>query len=285
MWLRMANEQRQYDLSERLIRAISNWQTFSTDEDDDVEQLIERGADVNRQHGTLLPLHCACMVSDNYVLRLLIRKGARVNEYDGYERTPLHYAAERDVFCVEMLMENGADINIGDGNFDTPLHWATFKNNIQCVKLLLQKGAKVDPLDYNHDTPLAWAARKGHIEIIRVLLDYNADAQLCNMKGTSPVDKAVQVQTSGLNTENDNESLNLLLKASCCLNLSESQVEAAQNDNRLGDLLSSRLQKPCSLQNTCRYSIRRSMGYRYLPNVIPKLPIPSRLRDYIELKC
>ena len=43
MWLRMANEQRLYDLSDRLIRAISNWQTFSGDDDDDVEQLIERG--------------------------------------------------------------------------------------------------------------------------------------------------------------------------------------------------------------------------------------------------
>lgn len=43
MWLRMANEQRLYDLSDRLIRAISNWHTFSVDEDSDVEQLIERG--------------------------------------------------------------------------------------------------------------------------------------------------------------------------------------------------------------------------------------------------
>ena len=42
MWLRMANEQRLYDLSERLMRAINNWHSFGR-EDDDVEQLIERG--------------------------------------------------------------------------------------------------------------------------------------------------------------------------------------------------------------------------------------------------
>lgn len=42
MWLRMANEQRLYDLSDRLMRAISNWQSFGR-EDDDIEQLIERG--------------------------------------------------------------------------------------------------------------------------------------------------------------------------------------------------------------------------------------------------
>ena len=33
---------------------------------------------MNRLHGTLLPLHCACMVSDSYILRLLLQKGARV---------------------------------------------------------------------------------------------------------------------------------------------------------------------------------------------------------------
>lgn len=279
----MANEQRLYDLSDRLIRAISNWQTFSGD-DDDVEQLIERGADVNRLHGTLLPLHCACMVSDSFVLKLLIRKGARVNDYDGYERTALHYAAERDVFCVEMLLEHGADINIGDGNFDTPLHWATFKNNIQCVKLLLQRGAKVDSVDFNSDTPLSWAARKGHYDVIKILLDYNADSHITNLKGISPLDKAIQVQTSGLNTENDNNTLDLLLKASCRVEFTDSQRETIRGDNRLSDLLESRINKPCTLQGQCRYSIRRSLGYRYLPNVIPKLPVPTRLQEYVALK-
>lgn len=276
-----------YDLSDRLIRAISNWHTFSgtNDDDDDIEQLIERGADVNRLHGTLLPLHCACMVSDSLVLKLLIRKGAKVNEHDGYERAALHYAAERDVFCVEMLLEQGADINIGDGNLDTPLHWATFKNNIPCVKLLLQRGAKVDPLDFNCDTPLSWAARKGHFEIIQILLDYNANTQITNQRGVNPVDKAIQVQLGGLNTEHDNRTLELLLRATCRIEFSDSQRETINEDNRLSDLLSARANEPLTLQGQCRYSIRRSLGYRYLPNVIPKLPVPARLQDYIALKC
>lgn len=283
MWLRMANEQRLFDLSDRLIRAISNWQAFGND--DDVENLIEQGADVNRQHGTLLPLHCACMVSDNYNLQMLIRKGAKINDYDGYERTALHYAAERDVFCVKILIENGADINIGDGNCDTPLHWATFKNNMPCVKLLLQRGANVDSIDYNNDTPLSWAARKGHIDIIKVLLDYNADTHRTNLKGSTPVVRATQVQASGLNTESDNLCLELLLRASCTVHFTDTEKEAIRGDNRLNDLLSPRLDSPCSLQNQCRYSVRRSLGYTYLPNVIPKLPVPPRLQDFIALKC
>lgn len=209
----------------------------------------------------------------------------QVNEYDGYERAALHYAAERDVFCVEMLLENGASINIGDGNLDTPLHWAAFKNNIQCVKLLLQRGAKADPLDYNNDTPLTWAARKGHAEIVEVLLQYNADPHQENSRGINAVHKAIQVQLSGLNSESDNKCMDILLRASCKTDLSEAQIETIKEDNRLSELLACRFERPSSLQDQCRYQIRRSFGCRFLPNVIPKLPVPQRLQDFIALKC
>lgn len=73
----MESEQESYNLSERLIRAISHWQTL-TCRDEDIEVLIDQGADVNRIHGTLLPLHCASMVSDCVAVRLLLQKGAKV---------------------------------------------------------------------------------------------------------------------------------------------------------------------------------------------------------------
>lgn len=279
----MENAQSSYMLSDRLIRAISNWRV-SPGPEDDVENLIEKGADVNRLHGTLLPLHCACMVSDSYILRLLLQKGARCNEIDGYGRAALHYAAERDIFCVEILLEHGASINIGDGNQDTPLHWATFKNNLDCVKILLQRGATVDAVDFNNDTPLSWAARKGHYEVIKVLLDYNADTHETNFKGNTPLLQAAGVQAAGLNTDTDDRSLELLLKATTKLNLSLTHRDAVRQDNRLSDLLLSRSTNPCSLQAQCRYHIRRALGYRYLPNVIPKLPVPQRVKDFIALK-
>lgn len=37
-----------------------------------------QGADVNRMHGTLKPLHCACMVADVDCVELLLEKGAEV---------------------------------------------------------------------------------------------------------------------------------------------------------------------------------------------------------------
>lgn len=39
---------------------------------------MSKGADVNRMHGTLKPLHCACMVADADCVELLLEKGAEV---------------------------------------------------------------------------------------------------------------------------------------------------------------------------------------------------------------
>lgn len=39
---------------------------------------VLKGADVNRMHGTLKPLHCACMVADADCVELLLEKGAEV---------------------------------------------------------------------------------------------------------------------------------------------------------------------------------------------------------------
>lgn len=40
--------------------------------------MLSQGADVNGMHGTLKPLHCACMVADTDCVELLLQKGAEV---------------------------------------------------------------------------------------------------------------------------------------------------------------------------------------------------------------
>ncbi|XP_053789373.1 ankyrin repeat and SOCS box protein 8-like [Vidua chalybeata] len=110
MWYIMQSIQSKYSLSERLIRTIAAIRSFPRD---NMEDLIGRGADVNCLHGTLKPLHCACMVADADCVELLLQKVAEVNTLDGYNRTALHYAAEKDETCVEILLEYRS----------TPLDW------------------------------------------------------------------------------------------------------------------------------------------------------------------
>lgn len=48
-----------------------------------------QGADVNRMHGTLKPLHCACMVADTDCVELLLEKGAEVLQLRQMNRSTL----------------------------------------------------------------------------------------------------------------------------------------------------------------------------------------------------
>lgn len=76
----MEKTQNGHDLSDRLIRSICSWHSYGVyEESEDIDDLIDMGADVNRMHGTILPLHCTCMVSDEENLLTLIKRGARVS--------------------------------------------------------------------------------------------------------------------------------------------------------------------------------------------------------------
>ncbi|RUS89022.1 hypothetical protein EGW08_003193 [Elysia chlorotica] len=279
-------QEKHYRLSDRLIRAISHWQL--TDKDDDIEELIDAGADINRVHGTLLPLHCACMVGDSEVVTLLLEKGAKVDAVDGYGRTAIHYAAERDEICLEILLEHGASIDSGDGNKDTALHWASYKNNVPCVSLLLCHGANVNARDFNNDTPVSWAACKGNLDVIRILLDYNADPDIRSFLGSTALQRSIAVQVSGLNTAQDNECLLLLVRASGRLDLGQrEQPRSAALGSHVNAVLTNLrpiFRNARSLLDLCRRQIRRSLGQVYLPKVVQSLPIPSSLQEFILLR-
>ncbi|NWR40702.1 ASB8 protein, partial [Tachuris rubrigastra] len=231
-------------------------------------------------HGTLKPLHCACMVADADCVELLLQKGAEVNALDGYSRTALHYAAEKDESCVELLLEFGADPNARDGNRDTPLHWAAFRNRSECARALLENGALVDARDYNADTPLGWAAMKGNVESVAVLLDFGAEPRVRNLKGQSPASRLVALLLRGPGSEREDSCLELLLRAAGRLELPRD----AERDRRLGERLG-RLGAggPGSLQGLARCAVRRSLGVRFLPDAVEQLPLPASLKEYLLL--
>ncbi|KAM4632141.1 ankyrin repeat and SOCS box protein 8 isoform 1-T3 [Discoglossus pictus] len=270
-------------LSERLIRTISFIRSLPGD---NVESLIRRGADVNCAHDTLMPLHCACMVSDTDCVELLLENGAHVDSQDGYQRTALHYAAEKDEACVETLLEYGANPNAPDGNQDTPLHWAAFKNMAGCVEVLLEGGAKVNAQDYNQDTPLSWAVMKGNLESVRLLLDYGAKPDTVNLKGLYPAGRLVALMGRGLAGEREEQCLDLLIQASGRLQLRKEggiPPEAAR-DHQLCQRLTKLCSDPGTMKGHARRAVRDSLGERLLSQAVPELPIPRSLQDYILLK-
>ncbi|KTG47901.1 hypothetical protein cypCar_00004926 [Cyprinus carpio] len=122
MWYIMQSIQSKYSLSERLIRTIAAIRSFPHD---NVEDLIRRGADVNRMHGTLKPLHCACMVADADCVELLLEKGAE-------GQTPISrlvallargLGTEQEEECLELLCRAAGrfEIRRADGSLPREL--------------------------------------------------------------------------------------------------------------------------------------------------------------------
>jgi len=135
-------------------------------------------------------LHQAARDGDIAQVKLLISKGANVNEkVDG--STPLHPAAEighKDV--VEFLIANGADVNArGNANW-TPLHLAATAGKRDIAELLITKGADVNAKDMDGRTPLWWAQVRRQSQIVDLLTRHGAQQN----SNTRPVNTGKQTK-------------------------------------------------------------------------------------------
>lgn len=206
---------------------------------------------------------------------------------DGYNRTALHYAAEKDEGCVELLLEYGALPNALDGNKDTPLHWAAFKDNPECVRALLESGACPNVRDYNNDTPLSWAAMKGNLESVRVLLEYGAQVHVTNLKGQTPISRLVALLARGLGTEQEEECLELLCRAAGRFEIRRADGSLPREltkDPQLLARLTNLVAQPPSLRALARCAVRNSLGVQFLPSAVKQLPLPESVKEYVLLR-
>ena len=210
-----------------------------------------------------------------------------MNALDGYNRTALHYAAEKDESCVELLLEYGAQPDALDGNKDTPLHWAAFKDNPECVRALLENGACPNARDYNNDTPLSWAAMKGNLESVKVLLDYGAQVHVTNLKGQTPISRLVALLARGLGTEQEEECLDLLSQAAGRFEIRRADGTLPRELNKdpqlLARLTSMMAQAP-TLRSLARCAVRQSLGVQFLPTAVKDLPLPETIKEYLLLR-
>jgi ankyrin repeat protein len=158
-----------------------------------VKLLLDKGADINAKSGdgyTALILASAyghaksgyiilnknIFASPNRyteIVKLLLDKGADINERDSDNATALLRASQNGLMeVVKLLLNKGADVNVRNINDATPLMVASTGGHTEIVKLLLVKGAdlnvktKIDGVDY---TALKIAKKKGWKEIITIL--------------------------------------------------------------------------------------------------------------------
>ena len=96
-----------------------------------------------------------------------------------------------DVNMVKKLLSAGIDKNTRDTLGATALHAAMFQSNLIVVQLLLDYG--FDPnvrAEKNGNTPLHYAVSYNNVGAARLLMQYNANKNIKNFEGLTPLEKA-----------------------------------------------------------------------------------------------
>jgi len=118
-----------------------------------VELFITAGMDVNVSPDKGMSALVGASGEGNMdVMKLLIRKGAKVDAKNNYAGVP----------ALLLAAVNGKE---------------------EAVKLLVQAGANVNETDNDGHTPLIEAAGKGHAQIVKFLLENHADPNVKDAKG------------------------------------------------------------------------------------------------------
>jgi hemoglobin len=163
----------------------------------ELAQLLARDRSVANARGHLGNLlHDAAQAWDSARVRLLLSFGAEVNarNFEG-GHTPLYYAANHANLSrpadgkavAETLIRHGADVNASSGPIrGTPLHTAARRDNVVVAGVLLSAGADIEARDIKGETPLRRALNCRQPGMIGLLLAHGANPDAPDKRGVTP---------------------------------------------------------------------------------------------------
>lgn len=169
---------------------------------DMAKNILDAGADANchEEVEATSGLLLAAQKGDREMMKLLIERGAEINEPDRFG-IPLTCAFKlKDLEFIKYLIDKGANVNLLYGPDDcmTPIMAAISGESadmvftIELVKLLLARGA--DPCKIvaknNFSPPLIAAVETKNFELVKLLVDNNADLHAQNYEGKTALDVA-----------------------------------------------------------------------------------------------
>ena len=159
------------------------------------------------------------------IVKLLIEKGAKLDETDIEGRTPLFMACRQGHHAVvRLLVEAGADKDKSGLEGWTPLSIASNRGDLETVRLLIEKGANLDKATKVYFwTALYQACWWGHLEIVRLLVEAGANIAKKAKDGNTPLDIAIDKE----HTDIINYLLSTIINKK--LNINHPRVEAFKN--------------------------------------------------------
>src|SRR5262249_36261627 len=109
-------------------------------------------------------------------IKAQVGKGARIDQRDSYERTPLHiatYARQHD--AMRALVALGADPNALEQDRYDIVTIAAVANDLPTLRVALDIGCSAKNITSRYDgTALIAAAHLGNAEVVRTLIDAKA---------------------------------------------------------------------------------------------------------------
>jgi ankyrin repeat protein len=143
-----------------------------------VRLLCEHHADVRADSADWGPLLYAVLEGKVDIARILVDHRADINpKPDQRYETLLHFAVHRqNADMVRLLLDRGAVVDEDDVNWRTPLHDAAELNQVPIARLLLEHKANVRAMDRDGLEPIHMAAALEDGEAMTaLLLDHKAD--------------------------------------------------------------------------------------------------------------
>ncbi|OXU29932.1 hypothetical protein TSAR_011135 [Trichomalopsis sarcophagae] len=210
------------------------WYAISHEYHEMAKLLVENGADVNQcglithfyDHRKSL-LSWAVYCRNKRAVKLLLKHGAKVNDFDCLGAGALYFAISRqEVKIARLLLDNGANINCKDDQGNSMLHIAVgtglpdmiklfikFSADVsvtniygqnalhyavqgiydfkQIVVFLVKLGVPVNGLDNHKETPLHYAISLRKTRMATTLLEYSADVNAMSKDKIFPLFLAV----------------------------------------------------------------------------------------------
>ncbi|XP_063428445.1 uncharacterized protein LOC134711636 isoform X2 [Mytilus trossulus] len=146
-----------------------------------LEALINTGVHINFQASQhkykVTPLMIAASRGLLEVVRLLIQKGAKIDQLDNFKRPALMYSVfSCSLPVVYYLILHGSDVNKVDSSGCNSIHYAAICGHLQILKLLFQEGgaSRYIPSQINMGSPLMIARTRGHQDIVDFLMKDDA---------------------------------------------------------------------------------------------------------------
>ncbi|MEI8124437.1 MAG: ankyrin repeat domain-containing protein [Parachlamydiaceae bacterium] len=135
-------------------------------------------------------LHIAC--SNNYsdIVDWLITQGADVSRADLKGDCPIHAATRKQsLTVVKTLVDHGASVDQKQGLFSdvrqAPMHIAAINGSIDIIEFLLSKEADPNIQDSNGDTPLHYAVINNQQAVVSLLMGHTKAQKLADFLGVT----------------------------------------------------------------------------------------------------